>query len=259
MLTFKKKVAITLGVAAAVAAPVIITSGGSAGAAYIRTTVQIPARIHSETSEFTCDGKGSPSLTLGGTAMTGAIGTTVKFMNNTKGTKQNQAIGDTQLFASLPEATAPLPKGVGKGGAGGNPWIILELEVGGVSSYVTLGRCKQGIMESVDQDLLIPAVAEIFMTGVSCDNRGSTIDLFTHVDAADITTRLWFDNNNDLDRGPTPRDRGAELGMEWTGDPITGLAKGWRATSGFGGNPLIYWDIDGDATGMALLGRCNKI
>ena len=147
-----------------------------------------------------------------------------------------------------------------RGGAGGNPHILIQFHNGNgrdLTDEIYLGRCVQGLSISPEFLNQILAVADI--EAGDCSNAGGPwITLGGTLTFSGLHARIIFRNNlqgtheADVERDVTLIAGGSQIKVPK--QPVRG---------GAGGNPIIYFRfLQGDGTPIGQpvkLGRCNQI
>jgi hypothetical protein len=250
---------------AAVSATGIVTIGAALALAsgQVSESLSLPVRAVIDTEAVQCDNTGS-TVNIGGHIYVDGFGVRLLFRNNTKGTHEGELQSTAGLLVSA-DREIWLPKSPARGGVGGNPFINLQLEDGNgkaLSEEIYLGRCVQGLqLNHVDRTVSLPALARLAAQAVSCDNRGSTINVTGSRSNSGLRADLIFRNNNNPVGGPHSSTEEARVSI----DLLLGGQELKKSPSmgGAGGNPRIsamFTNGNGDpVTGEYYLGRCSTL
>lgn len=262
--------------------------------------VYVPVHV-GLTTTVNCSNNPGPTITITGTIVVGSVTTAVWFQNNVKGTHTTSPTVTTGSFGVVPatqdgsgvlsinKQPVPLTGGGwldGSVGAGGNPWISIDVvdangnsEIGGPQ---LIGKCVQlgkGITVPTSRDFTIPVHVSVLAQSIACDKSQSNVNLSSTDDFSQIDGRVLFDNNKNwtVHQAADAGTAGFHLVDAYH------TTKGW-GVGGAGGNPLTYlqfkgasdpaatdtgstdaggneiWDISGWTTySPVLLGRCNTL
>ena len=242
----------------------------------------VPVRV-SLTTSVTCSNNPGPTISLGGTIAVGTVRTAVWFQNNVLGTQSTApqvtglsfAVTPSQGTLTLAKAPVPLTGGgwlTGSTGAGGNPWISVDiLNSAGTSAIggpVLVGKCVQldngKFSVATSRSIMLPVRTTLLASALGCTSRASQVSVSTTSAYAGLTGRLLFDNNK------TKAVHHAEAAGSATFSlmpPVTTTKGGW-GVGGAGGNPLVYVHFmkstDSGTNPLVWppnlnLGRCNKL
>jgi hypothetical protein len=250
-MNIKKLIVLTCGLA--------IAGNVVQGQVTVNRTIAMPLQVNGSVNVADCNNRRGPEVTLEGELHLGGLQMQLILQNNVRGT-HTATVTTTSVVAIALGESITIPKQPVRGGAGGNPHILIQFHDGAgkdLTDEIYLGRCVQGL--SVTPELLqqILAVAEIDAT--DCSNSGGPwITLGGTITFAGLHARVIFRNNlqgtheADVERDVTLIANGSQIKVPK--QPVRG---------GAGGNPIIYFRFlqgDGSATGPAVkLGRCNQL
>jgi hypothetical protein len=245
----------TLALACAIASTLGIANADVS----IRKSFGMPLQVAGSVTASDCDNSGGPEVTLEGEIHLGGLQMQLILQNNVKGTHTASVTSTSIVVLALGESIT-IPKQPVRGGAGGNPHILIQFHDGNgtdLTDEIYLGRCVQGLSISPEFLNQILAVAEIATS--DCSNSGGPwITLGGTLTFSGLHARIIFRNNlqgtheADEERDVTLIARGSQIKIPK--QPVRG---------GAGGNPIIYFQfLQGDGTPIGQpvkLGRCNQI
>jgi len=235
----------------------------SGGGVQVEATVGIATHFSMKTTTEGCTNHPGPYISLVGEVSLGGLDGLLIFRNNVKGTHEREEDVTASLVLVPEGETITFAKQPPLGGAGGNPWIYLQLLDGSgnaITDEILLGRCVQGLMET-DLDFLMTAPAHADVSAADCANSpGPQITVTGELVLGGLDARLIFRNN----------EKGTHEHIEETEVSITILPKDETIVfakqpplGGVGGNPRIYFafaDDDGNAISSEFyLGRCVQL
>jgi hypothetical protein len=231
------------------------------GSKHVDVSVAEGAHFHG-TVEVDCSNSPGPFVTISGVLGLEGIDVKAIFRNNVKGTHEYEDVL-TVTSDLLPDGhTITIPKQPPLGGAGGNPFVWVQLLDGSnqpLGDEIFLGRCVQGL-NSFDLD------SSFFLDGdiegdfaIECTNHpGPYITFSGGFVINGLKAKFIFRNNDNPVGGPHKAESVVTLTLIGNGTTIT-IPK-QPPLGGAGGNPLIYvqfLDADGNAISDEIeLGRC---
>jgi hypothetical protein len=206
-----------------------------------------------------CQNSGGPEVTLEGEIILGGLQVRIIFQNNLRGTHTASVTSTSVVVLALGESIT-IPKQPVRGGAGGNPHILIQFHDGkgkNLTDEIYLGRCVQGL--SISEDFLNAVIAGLEVDASDCSNSpGPVITFGGVVTFSGLHARIIFRNNlqgthqADVERDVTIIARGSQIQIPK--QPVQG---------GAGGNPIIYIQfLQGDGTPIGTpvkLGRCVQL
>jgi hypothetical protein len=238
-----------------------------------------------------CDNTGSDINLLADAKLPG-VDMVVTLSNNTKGTHLVD-VDQVVTFAALNEETRKIAtKPPAFGGAGGNPWLIVQVvddvtkeikldEHGNLMQWV-LGRCvtgaKNAINFEVNAKIGLQHWLDSYYRGVSCSKDRSELEVGYAIGHEGTEVQLLLVNQINKQPGqPGVHVADADIRFQESygltrNKPRGG--KGWwdkeERVHGPGGNPRVYsrtpkddmlppWDPKTESTWGDYLGRCNKL
>jgi hypothetical protein len=223
----------------------------------------MPAHIQATATASGCENNPGPFITLTGEISLGGLTAELIFRNNEKGTHEHTEETTVSVVVVPEGETIQFAKQPPLGGAGGNPWIFLQLvDSNGnvITDEILLGRCVQGLSE-ISADFFVPATANAEVSVEDCSNSpGPFVTVSGELSLTGINALLIFRNNM----------QGTHEHVEETVVEIVIIPAGETITipkqpvlGGVGGNPLIsvqFLDGDGQPIGDEfLLGRCVQL
>jgi len=242
---------------------VVLAAAAAIGTAQAQVTVNrtfgMPLQVDGSVTATGCNNRGGPEVTLEGELHLGGLQMQLILQNNVRGTHTASVTSTSVVVLALGESIT-IPKQPVRGGAGGNPHILIQFHNGNgkdLTDEIYLGRCVQGL--SVSPELLYQVIAAAEIAASDCSNSGGPwITLGGSLTFSGLHARIIFRNNlqgtheADVERDVTLIARGTKVSIPK--QPVRG---------GAGGNPLIYFQfLQGDGTPIATpvkLGRCNQI
>ncbi len=247
---FNQLIAVTCVMACASMARAEVTVNQSFG---------MPLQVNGTVTETDCSNRKGPWVTLDGTIHLGGLQMQLIFQNNVKGTHTATVYTTNNVVLDL-GADIVIPKQPVRGGAGGNPHILIQFHDGAgndLSDEIYLGRCVQGL--SITPQLLAAVLASGTIDAADCSNRGGPyITLGGSLTLSGLHARIIFRNNL---IGTHEADVERDVTLILSGSTITIPKQPVRG--GAGGNPLIYFRfLQGDGTPIGepvLLGRCVQL
>jgi hypothetical protein len=242
---------------------VVLAAAAAIGTAQAQVTVNrtfgMPLQVDGSVTATGCNNRGGPEVTLEGELHLGGLQMQLILQNNVRGTHTASVTSTSVVVLALGESIT-IPKQPVRGGAGGNPHILIQFHNGNgkdLTEEIYLGRCVQGL--SVSPELLYQVIAAAEIAASDCSNSGGPwITLGGSLTFSGLHARIIFRNNlqgtheADVERDVTLIARGTKVSIPK--QPVRG---------GAGGNPLIYFQfLQGDGTPIGTpvkLGRCNQI
>lgn len=253
----------TIGIAVTILAVLGI---GSLAAA--KSNVEIPLLL---TTDFQasvaanmCDNSPGPYITLSGKLTLEGINGRLIFKNNKKGTHTRNEDVMVDITILDPGETIRFAKQPPQGGVGGNPHILIQFFDGSwnpISEEIYLGRCVQGFNETINADLDMHSVANVSVTTGECRNSpGPYITLEGELTLGGINAKLIFKNNL---KGTHTRDDDVTVDIIILAPGETISFAKQPPEGGVGGNPLIYFQFNGEnneaMTEAFFIGRCVQL
>ncbi len=225
--------------------------------------------VHATASAATsgCDNSPGPYVTVSGALALGGLGTRLTFTNNQKGTHSYSVQAQHDVTVIPAGQAITIPKQPVLGGAGGNPFIWLQLvddKGAPLTGEIYLGRCVQGLM-SLAADFTLPSSAlAVVFAGDCTNNPGPYITLSgTLTLNAGVSAKLIFRNNDNPVGGPHEADVTTSVKLEILPPGTTIQFPKQPVLGGVGGNPWIYLQFltGGGATigPEYLVGRCVQL
>lgn len=225
----------------------------------VRKSFNMPLQVNGTVTASECDNRGGPEVTLDGEINLGGLGVQLIFKNNVKGTHTASVTSTSVVVLALGESIT-IPKQPVRGGAGGNPHILIQFHDGAgndLTEEVYLGRCVQGL--EITPDFLNTVIAAAEIDASDCSNSGGPwITVGGTITFSGLHARIIFRNNlqgtheADVERDVTLIARGSKVTIPK--QPVRG---------GAGGNPIIYFRfLHGDGTPIGepvKLGRCVQL
>lgn len=245
----------------AVAVLLVLIAGSSAiGKGDIETTLSIPASIKATATANNCENSPGPFITITGELTLEGIDGMLIFRNNRKGTHEREEEVTVDVTILEPGETIRFAKQPPEGGVGGNPLIFIQLLDGSmnpISEEIFLGRCVQGLNNTISSSFDLPAVASAsFTTGQCQNNPGPFITLSGELIFGGINGKLIFKNNR---RGTHSREEAIEVDFVILQPGETIQFAKQPPLGGVGGNPLIYFQFTNPWTEELFLGRCVQL
>ena len=229
----------------------------------VKAKVKLPGTARVSAVAEGCSNNPGPFITLDGELALSGLNGRLIFRNNEKGTHEHMEDVVVDMVILNEGETIQFPKQPPLGGAGGNPWIYLQLTDGAgraISDKVLLGRCVQGMMnQSFDFGMLADAACHV-ETGGCSNNPGPYITMDGELKLGGISAKLIFQNNA---KGTHTHDEDVTVDIVIipAGESIR-FAK-QPPLDGAGGNPRIYFQFTspgGEALSSEFyLGRCVQL
>jgi hypothetical protein len=230
--------------------------------------VPLLVEVDLEVLSTNCTNTGS-EIEIDGNVTIGGMKMDLKFQNNLKGTKTAPLEEQTDTFEIDLAEKKVIPKqplkfidpdsGEG-GGAGGNPWISIDIKDNGKSVLdkpIVVGRCVQGAKGWVKKSFYSPANAEGLLAALECGSKGSKVNVNAKKKTGALDGDVYFDNNiNKVVHRAQAKGKAS-----FTIAPGVEKRKGWGA-GGFGGNPLIsfaFKDDNGNHGTWTTPRRCKSL
>jgi len=225
----------------------------------VRKAFEMPLQVNGSVTASDCSNRGGPQVTLEGQIHLGGLQMQLIFQNNVRGTHTATVFTTNNVVLNL-GADITIPKQPVRGGAGGNPHILIQFHDGAgndLTDEIYLGRCVQGL--SITPELLAAVLASGTIDANGCSNRGGPfITLGGSLTLSGLHARIIFRNNL---IGTHEADVERDVTLILSGSTITIPKQPVRG--GAGGNPLIYFRfLQGDGTPIGepvLLGRCVQL
>jgi hypothetical protein len=219
----------------------------------------MPLQVNGSVTASDCNNSPGPQVTLDGEINLGGLQVQLIFQNNIKGTHRTIVTSTSVVVLALGESIT-IPKQPVRGGAGGNPHILIQFHDGNgsdLSDEIYLGRCVQGLR--ISPELLNEVLAAAEIDASDCSNhQGPWITLGGSLTFSGLHARIIFRNNlqgtheADVERDVTLITHGSKITIPK--QPVRG---------GAGGNPIIYFRfLQGDGTPIGdpvKLGRCVQL
>src|SRR5829696_6378873 len=162
----------------------------------IKNTFDMPLQVNGSVTASDCDNSGGPQVTLDGEINLGGLAVQLIFQNNVKGTHTASVTSTSVVVLALGESIT-IPKQPVRGGAGGNPHILIQFHDGegnDLTEEFYLGRCVQGL--SITPELLAAVIASGTIDADGCSNRGGPfITLGGSLTLSGLHARIIFRNN----------------------------------------------------------------
>jgi hypothetical protein len=259
-----KRCRFIVGTPAAVLAASVLCLGAPAlmhGDETITTSLSMP--VHFD-GVVTLEGTNNPgpTITISGNLALGGLGVKAIFRNNQKGTHEHEEDFTASGTIFPKDATISIPKQPVLGGAGGNPFVWVQLLTGAgkeLTGEIFIGRIVQGLTTTAFEGAFPLAVTANAEITIDCENNPGpfiTVDGFLAVSG--LKARFIFRNNDNPAGGPHKADAVVTSTLIDTGAQIKFPKQ--PSLGGVGGNPWIWvqWiDGDGDPLGDEIpLGRC---
>jgi hypothetical protein len=243
----------------AVSCLMAVTLVATQGQATVNKSFNMPLQVDGTINETDCDNTGGPQVTLEGQIHLGGLRVQLIFQNNTKGTHTATVTSTNIVVLALGESIT-IPKQPVRGGAGGNPHILIQFHDGAgtdLSDEIYLGRCVQGL--KITPEFLNAVLASAEIDASDCaNNKGPYITVGGFVTLSGLHARIIFRNNL---QGTHEADEDRDVTLIAGGSKITIPKQPVRG--GAGGNPLIYFRfLEGDGTPIGepvLLGKCVQL
>jgi hypothetical protein len=225
----------------------------------VSKTVGLPTQVNGSVTATDCENSGGPEVTLDGEISLGGLQANLIFQNNVKGTHTATVKTTNNVVLALGESIT-IPKQPVRGGAGGNPHILIQFIDGAgaeLSDEIYLGRCVQGL--EISPELLSSVVASAEIDASDCSNaQGPYITIGGTITFSGLHARIIFRNNR---QGTHEADVVREVALIVNGSKVTIPKQPVRG--GAGGNPIIYFQfLQGDGTPVSApvkLGRCVQL
>ena len=231
------------------------------GSKHVDVPIVEGAHLHG-TVEVDCSNSPGPFVTISGVLGLEGIDVRAIFRNNEKGTHEYTDVL-TVTSELLPDGqTITIPKQPPLGGAGGNPFIWVQLLDGSgspLSDEIFLGRCVQGLNSfNLDEALFLDGDIEGDFA-IECTNHPGPYITFTGGFVINgLKAKFIFRNNDNPVGGPHKAESTITLTLVGTGTTIKFPKQ--PPLGGAGGNPLIFiqfLDSNGDPLSDEIaLGRC---
>jgi hypothetical protein len=213
---------------------------------------------------ITCSNHPGPEVTLSGFFLFEELGVRAIFRNNVKGTHTHTEDFITTAVL-IPEGTSiTIPKQPVEGGAGGNPFIWVQLLDGSgntLTDEIFIGRCVQGLTFDFDPSFVFDALALADVSFECSNNPGPFITITGGLTLPGLKARFIFRNSDNPVGGPHEADAVLETTLIATGTTIQFPKQ--PPLGGAGGNPQIYIQfIDGDGNALTdeqYIGKCVQL
>jgi len=213
-------------------------------------------------AQFECGNAGG-EFSFTGAVLLDGVSVNVIAQNNAKGTHSDSAGSSINVVLRTSEEFNAKP-GWGRGGIGGNPWILFQPIDANSHSVagdpVVLGRCKgKSAKHRFDLAELL-AVVDFSANADGCDKTGGpgpTVALDGTIASGALKGKVWFVNSVN---SPNPHKvalTNSDLTLDIILEDKATFNVSNRFGDGVGGNPLIYLQAEPDP--KILLGRCNKL
>ncbi len=225
------------------------------------------AEIRGTVEATGCENSPGPQITFDGNLALGGLDLRLIFRNNVN---KDVHVAEEEVSTDvvlLPEGEEiVIPKQPVLGGAGGNPFIwvqLLDADGTPLSGEIFLGRCVQGRFNVDPTPLLVQSLAVALMEVLDCTNNpGPFINVGGSMSLEDgVKARFIFRNNDNPVGGPHQADGVADVTLFPAGFALQ-LPK-QPVQGGAGGNPWIsvqFLQGNGDLIGTeTLLGRCVQL
>jgi hypothetical protein len=245
----------------------LVSLGPSPAAAVqqVSTPLSMPVQLQGTVSASDCQNAPGPQITLEGALVLAGVNVELVFRNNIN-KDVHTLVEDVQVAVGVAAGEQiVIPKQPVLGGAGGNPFIwvqLLDTNGNPLTGEIFLGRCVQGAWP-VSQAFLTPATATAILAVLDCTNNPGP---YITVDGSlsffpGVKARFIFRNNDNPVGGPHEATEVVDLvlipagfTLQFAKQPVLG---------GVGGNPWIsvrFASSNSQPIGTEfLLGRCVQL